>query len=257
MRPLALLSSVILAVATVTVAACGGDSAGTVEQPAEAKVGAPLDPLAGPGGSMCSVNTDCSPGQECRLVRVGELQQYVCVDGLANEDAAAPKPITDAGQPPSADAAKKSDALPPKPVTASDSGVDCARALSVTVTTKEPSATTCVFNSGVETQNSWLVYVCAGGAAKATFGDQTFSGSVSNGVVTVTNVDTYDQAVPNTGTSCNYTSTQTITGTLASGTLQYSYTEALTKGEPIICNFLLRPCSQSGPVSVGPISSSN
>jgi hypothetical protein len=84
------------------------------------------------------------------------------------------------------------------------------------------------------------------------FGAQTFAGALTSDKISVQNVDTYPLPIKNTGTICYYTATQTISGTLASGTLHYDYHEVLTATSPSACKLLSIGCTESGPVSVRP-----
>ncbi len=211
------------------------------------------------GDGPCKTDADCTEGQTCRTVRMGELDQRLCVplpNATKEGETSSPPPgaTPDAGSPPPApfvvtDAGAAPDAIAPP-----DGGSLCSAALAVKITDKGPFST-CGFNSTVEASSpATLKYVCPGdGDAQVTFGAQIFSGEIKSGVVTVQNVQTYAIQVPNTGTTCSYVSTQTITGTLASGTLAYDYKEALAQGQPAICKVTTAACYQSGPVTVTPI----
>lgn len=211
------------------------------------------------GNGPCKTDADCAAGQSCKKVRIGELDQSTCVrntvpddaeDGGAPivSDAAPPPPPTDGGT----EVIVVDSGPPPPPITAPDGGSLCSEHLTVTISSKGPFAT-CGFNTKVvETSPATLEYACPGdGAAQVTFGTQVFSGSVTSGNVSLTNVETYAIKVPNTGTTCQYISTQTITGPIA-GPLSYNYTEKLAPGQPPICTVVTVACYENGPVAVSP-----
>jgi hypothetical protein len=130
-----------------------------------------------------------------------------------------------------------------------DAGAVCAKMLAVTFT--QQSAGTCVYNTTVvESSPAKLDYMCTGGPATVTFGEQKFSGSITNDDVSLTNVDLYTFTNEKYKVTCAYRSTQTITGSLSSGTLTYSYTEKIEPNQPTLCPFVTTPCSASGPVTV-------
>jgi hypothetical protein len=104
-----------------------------------------------------------------------------------------------------------------------------------------PSSSGCTLNEEVRAGSpATMTYPCAGGAVTVRFGSQTFSGTVSAGQITVTNVDQFPFS------SCTWESTQRISGTLASGTLSYSYSERVVAGG---CSGV-GACTASGSIAV-------
>ena len=71
-----------------------------------------------------------------------------------------------------------------------------------------------------------LGFPCEGGAASATFPSGTFTGTVSGGAVNLALATRFEP-----GDGCVWVTHQTITGSLGSGMLAYSYTEAPAPGE--------------------------
>jgi hypothetical protein len=212
--------------------------------------------------TTCRTDTDCPSGQTCRSIRLGEAEQRACVPQTAIDDGGAWSGEEEDGASGSKDAGSNdgslgtNDAGSGVDASTRDSGSDagngiCTSALRVTVTSTGPFPS-CVYNTSVVASSpAGLKHPCVGnGPASVKFGTQTFSGSVAAGVVTVTNVDSYSIDIPNTGTKCGYKNTQTISGTLSSGTLSYSYTEELAPNQPPICKVLSAACYQNGTVSV-------
>jgi hypothetical protein len=252
MRFVALLA--IGASAGVAVQACGSQSASAPEDSA-------------PVTSGCQGDADCPLGQVCRSIRVGESEERSCVvDGLHGEagapssstpapTATAPPAPPDAGLDGAVEAGNGNDDAGDASVVqvdaggTSDAGGPCRSSLTVTIT-KRTTFGNCLYNTTVEASSpAVLDYPCAGGGAQVTFGAQTFTGTFAGGIVDVVNVDTYSYKVPDTGTICSYTSTQTIDGTLTSGTLQYDYTEKLVDKSSLACKLLTAACAESGPVA--------
>jgi hypothetical protein len=237
------------------VAACGGG------QPLEsaADPGPDASVTLFPGGDLpCGSDADCPEHSQCRVVRVGELSRQMCVaqstplpDGGPVLDGSAPRGVGDGGAATAFDAnvtlTPYSDAGLVLPPDASDAGGVCSKSLTVTIT--QPGPSTCVYDSKVvETSPASLQYQCAGGAASATFGAQTFVGTLADGTLTITNFSRYPFKVLTV--TCWYTAKQVITGKLASGALQYSYVEALDSGQSPLCVLTTAPCEQGGTVSV-------
>jgi len=243
-----------LGTAAIIASACGGSGSSSASS---------TDVASAPA---CQVDSDCPAGQLCRSIRLGESEERSCVpDSLHDEAGTAGTTIQgvlpDAGgdddprdaTAPGDTGAPPSDAGGDVFVPPTDAGNGaCTSSLRVTITAKGPLSTCNYDTTVVESSPATLHYPCAGGAASVVFGAQTFSGELTGGTVSVQNVDTYPLPVKNTGTVCYYTATQTITGTLASGTLQYKYTEVLTATSPAACKLLSVGCAESGPVSVGP-----
>ncbi len=127
------------------------------------------------------------------------------VDATTGDDAA----TVDAG----------SDAPVDAPVDApADTGpTTCTRTLTIAAVAITPTG--CPLNESVTAAPATLTYPCAGGTGTATFGTQTFTGSVANGQVGLQNVDTFL-----IGGSCIWQSTQRLEGSLA-GPLTYTYSE--------------------------------
>jgi hypothetical protein len=167
---------------------------------------------------------------------------------------------TDTGAPPDtgvadtgSDDTGSPDTGPPDTGQARDSApTTCTAQLTVTITSSGP-ATTCSFNSMVATgTTATLMYPCAGGTAMVTLGDQVFSGTVSaSGAVSLTNVSMYSQlSLPPLKITCSFTGTQTVTGTIASGSLSYDYAEAFSTGDMPICPSLFETCWEKGTVAI-------
>jgi Cys-rich repeat protein len=248
------LLSMVGAVA-ITASACGSSG------PSDASS---TDVVAVPA---CQVDSDCPAGQVCRSIRLGESEERNCVpDSLHDEagtvvrgadpdagdddvgdDGGEPAPPPPDGGPPPTDAGNDV-TVPP---TDAGNGA-CTSSLTVAITAKGPLATCQYDTTVVASSPATLEYPCAGGAASVVFGAQTFSGALTNGALSVQNVDTYPLPIKSTGTICYYTATQTISGTLASGALKYAYTEVLTATSPAACKLLSIGCTESGPVTVGP-----
>ncbi|GAC1551733.1 MAG: hypothetical protein NVS3B10_14150 [Polyangiales bacterium] len=250
--------------------ACGGSGADST--PPDNSVGfAPSNPAASldKASGQCATDGDCASGFACMTISLGELTQMSCVSTSA--DAGSPStsdasvgPTTDGGPvivPPGPANDGGTVIVPPAPdagdagVTgASDAGTACSTALVVTITTVAPHPRPKGdLDTTVDTSSpAVLGYVCGGGTASVTFGAQTFTGSdTSGGVVTVQNESTYSMSTPFLGgVTCKIDAYQTITGTLASGTLQYTYTEACAPGQSSICPLAFQLCSASGPVAV-------
>jgi Cys-rich repeat protein len=257
MRPIMFL--LILGAAAVTGSACGSS---------DASVGNSTDVVAVP---VCRDDSDCPTGQVCRSIRLGESEKRNCVvDSLHSgsatgvaDDAGDVGGSSDAGG--DADEGGLPDSgTPPTDPPPTDAGNDvtvpptdagngaCTSSLTVTITAKGPYSTCQWDTTVVESSPATLHYPCAGGTASVVFGAQTFTGDLTSGKLSVQNVHTYPFPVKNTGTVCDYTATQTITGTLASGSLHYDYSEVLTATSPLACKFIAAGCAESGPVSVGP-----
>ncbi len=129
-----------------------------------------------------------------------------------------PPPGTDAGT------------TPPPPVDAGP--VTCTKTIQAGTVSLSNHVCTDI-NTQISKGPVTLTYPCAGGAATATFGTQTFTGTVSaTGQVNVTNVMPFDLS------SCHLESTQTITGPVGAPPLSWSYGERFLSGNcsgDIIC----------------------
>lgn len=223
--------------------ACGGGG-NTADDGAAVGAAAPSNPSANldRSGTQCSSDADCPAGFTCTGVALGEFVQRSCT----SSDASAPPPGTNVAIPDAGSNATTGDAAP-------DANYACSKALSATITTVAPNPRPkCFLNTTVDTSSpAVLGYVCEGGSASVTFGAQTFNGSESGGVVSVTNSSTYSLTSPYLGgVTCKIDALQKITGTLASGTLQYNYTETFTAGQSSICPLAFQLCNASGPVAV-------
>lgn len=205
----------------------------------------------------CTSDAECAPGESCLTVRIGEQVLNRCVPQTATSPAVTPA-HADASTSAAPDASREAaapiaDGGSPDVVLApvDGGGGNCTLALRVSISASGPAGT-CIYNTTVEASSPATLFVpCEGdGPAHVTFGDQTFTGTLTAGQIALDNVDTYTVMVPNTGTSCEYTSSQAIDGALASGTLAYTYTEVLSPGQSAICRFTTLACYQSGPVSV-------
>jgi hypothetical protein len=139
-------------------------------------------------------------------------------------------PVEDSGSPPA-------DAGP----------TGCSKSLSVSFT----RVPTCTYNTTADSSSpATLTYPCAGGAASATFGTQTFTGTESDGTLSITNVSKYSFTNTKYHVTCTYVATQTISGTLASGKASYSYSEALDANQPTLCPFVTAGCSANGDATI-------
>jgi hypothetical protein len=85
-----------------------------------------------------------------------------------------------------------------------------------------------------------IEYPCEGGPVSATFGPITFTGTVVDGAAALDATTTFDWS-----DGCTWSSSQTITGTLASGSLEYTYSEM-----PIQGTGCFEPCSAKGTIAV-------
>jgi hypothetical protein len=124
------------------------------------------------------------------------------------------------------------------PIFNDDAGTstECERSLAVGTLTI--SMSNCWVNQHVENQKATLRFPCAGGSARATFAGHPFTGTVSGDTVTLQDVE------PFLFNACQWQSTETIGGNLASGTMSYGYTE-----KPLAaCTDL--PCTASGTLQV-------
>lgn len=94
----------------------------------------------------------------------------------------------------------------------------------LTVGTFRPSSPTCSFNEKVSRGPGKLEFPCDGGTAAATFGTQTFRGTVSSTTVLLTQSELFNFR------GCSVQSTQRITGARSSSTASYSYSERIIGG---------------------------
>lgn len=248
-RPLA--ACVVAALALLV--ACGGGGAGSGDStPPDDGVGfAPSNPGASldKAGGQCATDADCASGFRCMTVSLGEFTQKSCV--VSGSDAGpAGSNASDASVSPTIDAGSK----PQSDAGVSDANYTCSKPLVVSITTVLPNPRPkCYLNTTVDTSSPALLgYACGGGTASVTFGAQTFAGSdTTGGVVTVQNKSTYPITSPYLGgVTCNVDAFQTISGSIASGTLQYTYTEAFTPGQSSICPLAFLLCSATGSVAV-------
>jgi hypothetical protein len=116
---------------------------------------------------------------------------------------------------------------------------DCTRSLALGF--MQPSMRGCYLNESVSSHPGTLRYPCAGGRAVASFGSQTFTGFVRNGVVDVQSSTTFPFR-----DGCTWRSTQRIRGNLAGGALAFTYSEAPTSAN----GRCAPPCTASARVSV-------
>jgi Cys-rich repeat protein len=216
------------------IVACGSNPGPEATEQADA-----ADPSLGDGAASCSADSDCPTGEICRNVRVGDVTGYQCIPAQSTLD-------DDAGADAPGDASEEA-------VHPADSGSSgCTNQLAVTITRTGPDPT-CTFNTTVVSSSpATLAYPCAGGSASVSFGSQTFTGTVTSGTVSLTNVTTYPFSFTVSGKTytCEYTETQTITGTLASGSLTFNLQQALDASQPLLCSEVTIPCYESGTVSV-------
>ena len=116
-------------------------------------------------------------------------------------------------------------------------GTDCEREITMGGLTISPAAT-CFVNEHVSNQKTTLKFACNGGAATASFGTHVFTGSVTGNQISLTDAE------PFVFNSCDWKSTEKITGDLDSGTVTYSYTE-----KPVV-SCTDTPCTAGGTVTV-------
>jgi hypothetical protein len=135
-----------------------------------------------------------------------------------------PPPPVDAGIKSLADAGGAEAAVDAGPVT-------CTKTMTITKVNLSNKVCTDI-NTQVTKGAATLTYPCAGGVATATFGNQTFTGTVTAGKVLITNVMQFDLG------SCHLESTQTVTGDVATPPFGWSYGERFVSGNcssDIIC----------------------
>jgi hypothetical protein len=121
---------------------------------------------------------------------------------------------------------------------------DCQPKLIVTGST--PSSPNCVDFPVKAGSTGIIEYPCSGGPVKAMLGDITFTGGVMNGVVSLVGT----QIIPpwEGPDGCTWQDTHRIDGTIAQGTLTYSYSEMVIAKPPgVQCWF---PCTETGVVDV-------
>jgi hypothetical protein len=252
-------TTVLLALGWIV--ACGSSDTSPAEEQANAN-------FAGQGNrtgeKVCNVDADCDNHDPCTTFRCergnNEITVGHCVYALGNGDAcrgtlpdagfiATPLPEPDAGPPSTGDASTPIEAGPVEdsgsPTSDAGSGA-CSKSVTVTF----PRSPTCTYNTTADTSSpATLAYACAGGAASATFGTQTFSGTESDGTISITNVSRYSFTNTKYHVTCTYVATQTISGTLASGKGSFSYGEALDADQPTLCPFVTAGCSATGDVT--------
>jgi hypothetical protein len=246
-----------LAAALGFVAACGGSGSSPPDDGTGGAVAAdnPRIGADNKGGAQSTIDADCPAGFACKNVGVGEIVVQSCVqtpDASSSADASSP---VDSGILIVVDEAGPPDAAPPVDAALPDGGVAlaCSNQLTVTIASVLPyPRPKCTLNTTVDTSGpATLSYPCSGGPASVTFGAQTFTGTDATGSVTVQNKSGYSMTSPFLGhVTCHIDATQTISGTLASGTLQYTYTEVLTPGQSTLCPLAFLPCSGTGTVAV-------
>jgi hypothetical protein len=254
-------SAVLLALGWIV--ACGSSDPSPTEEQANAN-------FAGQGNrageKVCNTDVDCDNHDPCTTFRCergnNEITVGHCVYALGNGDACRGA-LPDAGyivtQVPDPDAGPskptKDDASAPADAgSVEDSGSSSSdaapTACSKSVSVSFPRVATCTYNTTADSSSPATVsYPCAGGAASATFGAQTFTGTESDGSLSITNVSKYTFTNTKYHVTCTYVATQTITGTLASGKGSYSYGEALDADQPTLCPFVTAGCNASGDVT--------
>jgi hypothetical protein len=118
---------------------------------------------------------------------------------------------------------------------------DCQPTLLVTGST--PSSPSCVDFPVMMGSKGIIEYPCGGGAVSAQLGEILFTGTVQNGVVSLTGTQTL--IGPD---GCLWKNTHEITGTLADGQLTYWYSEELLNSQgPFMC---WSPCTEGGIVKI-------
>jgi hypothetical protein len=117
---------------------------------------------------------------------------------------------------------------------------DCQPTLVVTGST--PSNPNCI-DFPVEKGSTGIIeYPCGGGPVMATLGMISFSGSVTNGNVSLDGVGQYDGP-----DGCVWQTTHKISGYIPSGQLTYSYSEKPIVPKPGGC---WQPCTETGTVQI-------
>ncbi len=249
-RGFRLLSACVAGALGLLVACGGSGSGGDSSSPDNGTGFAPSNPSAmlDTAGGQCASDADCMSGFTCQTVSLGEFQQKSCV--AAGSEAGTPDGSAKGSTNLGVDGGVTSGDSGP----VTDANYTCSKPIAVTIATVTPNPRPkCYLNTTVDTSSpAVLGYVCTGGNASVTFGAQTFTGTESAaGVLTVTNKSTYPITTPFLGgVTCNIDALQTITGTVASGTLQYTYVESFTPGQSSICPLAFLLCDASGPVAV-------
>jgi Putative metal-binding motif len=121
---------------------------------------------------------------------------------------------------------------------------DCNPSLLVTGST--PSSPNCIDFPVMAGSSGSIEYPCDGGPVTATLGGISFTGSVTNNVVTLIGT----QIIPPTQSpdGCTWENTHEIHGTLSSGTVAYSYSEMVIVHPPN--KTCWSPCTESGTVQI-------
>lgn len=119
---------------------------------------------------------------------------------------------------------------------------NCTRTLSLGEAALKLSAADCDLNENVARRKGVLTYGCGDGPAKADVGGKTFTGTINGDAVQLTLVDDFDYG------ACSFTSTETLSGSLAGGKLSYAYKEAYQASSPTTCG--LPDCTATGTVNV-------
>ena len=118
---------------------------------------------------------------------------------------------------------------------------DCQPALLVTGST--PSSPSCIDFPVIAGSSGTIQYPCGGGLVTADLGGIHFTGSVSNNFVSLDAV--VIQTPPQTPDGCTWQLSHHIDGALSSGTVTYSYSEAVIAG--FNC---WQPCTETGVVQI-------
>ncbi len=112
----------------------------------------------------------------------------------------------------------------------------CERELKVGKLTLSDGA--CFVNQHVENQTATLHFPCAGGAVTTKFGPHLFTGMVTGNHLSIRNVE------PFVFNACDWISTETIEGDLATAAVTYTYSES----PKVSCRD--RPCTAEGKLAV-------
>jgi hypothetical protein len=139
------------------------------------------------------------------------------------------------------DAASSSPAICAPPITSPSSGPMCTRA--VVVRSLSRSSPSCFTDAAISVgDRGTLTFPCSSdGAAKLTFGRSSFDGAERDGNVTACTGTQFPWS-----DGCTWTSAQQVTGSIASGTLRFTYAEA-PKDHAATC---ASSCSAVGVVDV-------
>lgn len=176
------------------------------------------------------------------IVAAGAASSAACAKSDASAGDPAPSSFASASSSPSGSSSSDPGSQPTFAGDAgggggASSGEECRRDLATgDITVDQGEA--CWVNQHVANTTASLEFACAGGAAKAVFGGHTFSGTVNGDHLDLVDVE------PFLFNGCDWQSTETISGDLASGAITYGYTE-----KPVV-SCPETPCTAGGTIAV-------